>query len=68
MQALILRCPYCGSLMVAKRSFKVRTCSFCGRRFKVSSKVTVGEASTVREASELIREIKKEIFKGSLRR
>lgn len=58
---IIVKCPYCGNLAVAKATSKTRSCSFCGRRFTISSAAIIRYVANAKEASELVRYLKKRL-------
>ncbi|MEM2740024.1 MAG: DUF1922 domain-containing protein [Candidatus Bathyarchaeia archaeon] len=58
---LIVRCPYCGNLSIARAGSRTRSCSFCGRRFSISSATMLRHIADAREASEFVRRLKKRL-------
>ncbi|MCS7113589.1 MAG: DUF1922 domain-containing protein [Candidatus Bathyarchaeota archaeon] len=58
---LIVRCPYCGNLSIARAGSRTRSCSFCGKRFSISSVNVLRYVANAREASELTRRLKKRL-------
>ncbi|MBS7642593.1 MAG: DUF1922 domain-containing protein [Candidatus Bathyarchaeia archaeon] len=58
---IIVRCPYCSNLSIAKISYRSRSCSFCGRRFTISQATIVKYADDARMASEIVRSLKKRL-------
>lgn len=58
---IVVRCPYCSSLSIAKTSYRSRSCSFCGRRFTISQATIVKYTDDARMASEIARSLKKRL-------
>jgi len=56
---LVILCPECGKLLLAKSEQKTRTCPYCQKRIVIYKAIKVAKAKTAREASIIIQEIKK---------
>jgi len=56
---LIVVCGGCGRLLVADAVNKSRRCPYCGVRVWLARAKRVGSAETAREASELVRYLKR---------
>jgi DNA-directed RNA polymerase subunit RPC12/RpoP len=59
-QTLIIVCSRCGGLFLAADSQKMRTCPYCNTRVDVRKAKQVASAKNAFEASEMLREIKRE--------
>ena len=55
---IIVRCPRCGSLLLAKTDNKTRQCTNCGHKSELRTLRVYGKAKTPNEASELMMRLK----------
>lgn len=57
---LIVVCPRCGGLLLAKAETKTRTCPYCGHTVNVQKARKLASANTASEASAILRKMKSE--------
>ncbi|MGA3192314.1 MAG: DUF1922 domain-containing protein [Candidatus Bathyarchaeia archaeon] len=57
---LIVVCPRCGGLLLAKNETKTRTCPYCGHTVVVQKARKLASANTASEASAILRKMKSE--------
>ena len=57
---LIIVCPRCGGLLLAKTETKTRTCPYCGHGVVVQKARKLASANTSSEASAILRKMKSE--------
>jgi uncharacterized Zn finger protein (UPF0148 family) len=57
---LIVVCPRCGGLLLAKTETKTRTCPYCGHTVVVQKARKLASAKTASEASIILRKMKSE--------
>lgn len=61
---IVVRCPKCRNLILAKMKNKTRLCTHCGNRVKIRTLRVQGRASSIHEAISLIQTMKeKDIIK-----
>jgi len=56
---LIVQCYSCGQLLLAKAGQKSKICTYCGARLKLNRVKILSRARTAREASEIVRALKR---------
>lgn len=65
---VVVNCPRCGSLILAKTIYRTRSCPHCGYRAELGRLRVLGRASSSTEAVALIQALKdKSIGKGNRR-
>jgi len=65
---VVVNCPRCGSIMLAKTVYKTRSCPHCGYRAELRRLRVLGRASSSTEAVALIQALKeKSVGKGNRR-
>ncbi|MGB8780774.1 MAG: DUF1922 domain-containing protein [Candidatus Bathyarchaeia archaeon] len=57
---LVVVCPRCGGLLLAKAETKTRTCPYCGHTVVVQKARKLASANTASEASVILRKMKSE--------
>jgi DNA-directed RNA polymerase subunit RPC12/RpoP len=57
---LIIVCPRCAGLLLAKTETKTRTCPYCGHSIVVQKARKLASANTASEASAILRKMKSE--------
>jgi uncharacterized Zn finger protein (UPF0148 family) len=57
---LIIVCPRCGGLLLAKNGTRTRTCPYCGHTVNVQKARKLASANTANEASAILRKMKNE--------
>jgi uncharacterized Zn finger protein (UPF0148 family) len=57
---LVIVCPRCGGLLLAKNGTKTRTCPYCGHTVIVQKARKLASAKTASEASAILRKLKSE--------
>jgi ribosomal protein S27AE len=57
---LIVVCPQCGGLLLAKADQKTRTCPYCGSAVVLLKAKKVASAESSYEASKILRRLKSE--------
>jgi uncharacterized Zn finger protein (UPF0148 family) len=57
---LIIVCPRCGGLLLAKTGTKTRSCPYCGHTVAVQKARKLASANTASEASTILRKMKSE--------
>ena len=57
---LVVVCPRCGGLLLAKVEQKTRTCPYCGSTVVLEKARKVASAKTTLEASTLLQRLKQE--------
>lgn len=55
---VVVNCPRCGGLMLAKTIQKTRSCPHCGNRAELRSLRVLGRADSPKEAVSLIQALK----------
>jgi uncharacterized Zn finger protein (UPF0148 family) len=55
---LIITCPKCGGLLMAKTDQKTRTCPYCGTTVYVQKAKKLASAQNPFEASEILKKLK----------
>jgi ribosomal protein S27AE len=55
---LIVQCPRCGGLLLAKADQKTRTCPYCGSQVFLAKAKEIASAENVYAASEILRKLK----------
>ncbi len=55
---IVVNCPHCGSLMVARAENRTRSCPRCNHRADLRGLRIVARAETAREASAILRALK----------
>lgn len=66
---VVVNCPRCGGLMLAKTVHRTRSCPHCGYRAELRGLRVLGRTSSPTEAVALIQALKeKSVGKGSKRR
>jgi len=60
----IVQCYSCGQLLLAKAGQKSKVCTYCGARLKLNHVKILSRARTAREASEIVRALKREQVKN----
>jgi len=63
---LIIVCPKCGKLLIARSDQKTRLCPYCQKRIMVYKAVKVAKAKTAREASIVIQKLKSKYHENYL--
>ncbi len=58
MTYVVFRCRGCNRLVLGRRGQKTRLCGYCGRRNDLSEREVEAEASTPREARQIIAALK----------
>lgn len=58
---IIVACRKCGGLLVAETGQKTRTCPYCGVRFSLDKAKRVAVAGNAREASMLLKKLKRKL-------
>ena len=56
---VVVNCPRCGGLMLAKTTYRTRSCSHCGYRAELRGLMVLGRTSSSTEAVALIQALKK---------
>jgi len=57
---LVIVCPRCGGLLLAKAETKTRNCPYCGNTVIVQKARKLASAKTASEASVILRKLKSE--------
>lgn len=57
----VITCYRCGGLLLAQTKQKIKQCSHCGSRFSVEKSRKLAYAKSAREASALIRRLKRDL-------
>lgn len=57
---VVVRCPRCGELLLAKTDNRTRSCTSCGYRAEIATLRVLGRAKSPRDAVELMRQLKAE--------
>jgi predicted RNA-binding Zn-ribbon protein involved in translation (DUF1610 family) len=57
---LVIVCPSCGGLLLAKTETKTRSCPYCGHTVIVQKARKLASANTTSEASAILRKMKME--------
>jgi len=60
----IIQCYSCGQLLLAKAGQKTKACTYCGARLNLSHVKILSRARTAKEASEIIKALKREQVKN----
>jgi len=55
---VVVRCPRCGELLLAKTDSRTRSCTSCGHRAEIATIRVLGRANTPGEAVELMKQLK----------
>lgn len=55
---MVVVCCNCRGYLLAKSSYKTRTCPYCGSKIFLEKALKVAVAGNVKEASELLRRLK----------
>jgi uncharacterized Zn finger protein (UPF0148 family) len=55
---VIVACSKCGRYLLAKSGQKTRTCPYCGCTVALNKTKKIASATTIREASKLLNELK----------
>ncbi|HDJ94854.1 MAG TPA: DUF1922 domain-containing protein [Acidilobales archaeon] len=54
----IIRCPFCRGILAVKAGQKTKTCTYCGKKIKVSSLKALALAKDSKEAGLIVRFLK----------
>lgn len=65
---VVVNCPRCGGLMLAKTVHRTRSCPHCGQRSKLHGLRVLGRTSSPAEAVALIQALKEKKFGKGIRR
>jgi len=55
---VVVRCPRCGELLLAKTDAKTRSCTSCGHRAEIATLLVLGRANTPADAVEMMKQLK----------
>ena len=58
MTTLVIQCPKCGGLLLAKENQQTRTCPYCGAQVTLAKAKKIASAESAYAASEILRKLK----------